>query len=48
MFDYLWKFGAFVLKFSGHMDRKQWIFLFVIALFVGFVCTRGKGSRSAY
>ena len=48
MLEYIWSIGAYALSYTGKFDRAHWIVIFVIALFVGFICTRGFGSRSTY
>jgi uncharacterized membrane protein YhaH (DUF805 family) len=48
MWDYVWGIGQQALNFSGRLDRQQWIIVFFVALVVGFIFTRGFGSRSNY
>ncbi|MFV1968174.1 MAG: hypothetical protein ACC628_22355 [Pirellulaceae bacterium] len=31
-----------------HMDRQQWVVVFVIASIIGAFCMRGFGSRTGY
>jgi hypothetical protein len=48
MWDYLWGIGGFALNYTGRLDRQQWIVVFVACLVIGFVFTRGFGSRTNY
>jgi hypothetical protein len=48
MWDYLWNIGGFALNFTGGLDRQQWIIVFVVCTVVGFIFTRGFGSRTNY
>lgn len=48
MLDYLWSWGAKVIRYTGEFDRTEWIFILVGAVIVGFICLRGFGSRKEY
>ena len=48
MWHYLWGIGGYALQFTGKLDRNQWIIVFFVALVVGFLFTRGFGSRNNY
>ncbi len=48
MWDRIWGIGGFALEYTGKLDRQQWIVAFFVCLIVGFICTRGFGSRTNY
>jgi hypothetical protein len=37
-----------IFRQMNSLDRQQWIFVFVAALVMGFICMRGFGSRTKY
>ena len=37
-----------VFRLCGSLSRHEWIFVFVGALVLGFICMRGFGSRANY
>jgi hypothetical protein len=48
MWEYLHDVAFELRRLFWQMDRQQWIFVFVGALLLGFVCLRGFGSRTQY
>ena len=37
-----------VFRQASHLDRQGWIIIFAGALFVGYLCLKGFGSRTKY
>lgn len=48
MFERVIDFGNDMLRYSGGLDRSQWMMIFVGVVAVGFFCMRGFGSRKDY
>lgn len=48
MFDKIFGLGDSAIQQVGHLDRQQWLYVFVGLVIIGFFCLRGFGSRNSF